>query len=147
MHCIKKCVKINWDSLIFMEHWDIKLERLSNYFVAVSQEFPPLELDQLSEKTRQKLLDIREEDIPQVQEHEIFLILDRCKKKKSSVPGDMPPRLFYGASAALAAPAARIINNIARTGEWPRQYKTEWVLPVQKTKPAYILSWCSGWQH
>jgi hypothetical protein len=113
-----------------------QLERLSDYFVAVSQEFPPLELDQLSDKTRQKLSDIREEDIPLVQEHEIFLILDRCKKKKSSVPGDMPPRLFYGASAALAAPAAKIMNNIARTGEWPRQYKTEWGVPIQKTKPA-----------
>ena len=113
-----------------------QLERLSNYFVAVSQEFPPLELDQLSDRTRQKLSDIRVEDIPKVQEHEIFLILDRCKKKKSSVPGDMPPRLFYGASAALAAPAARIMNNIARTGEWPRQYKTEWGVPIQKTKPA-----------
>ena len=80
-----------------------QLERLSNYFVAVSQEFPPLELDQLSDRTRQKLSDIRVEDIPQVQEHEIFLILDRCKKKKLSVPGDMPLRLFYGTSAAPAA--------------------------------------------
>ena len=113
-----------------------QLERLSHYFVSVSQEFPPLELDQLSERTRQKLSEIREENIPQVQEHEIFLILDKCKKKKSSVPGDMPPRLFYGASAALAAPAARIMNNIARTGEWPQQYKTEWGVPIEKTKPA-----------
>ena len=111
-----------------------QLERLSAYFVSVSQEFPPLELGQLSERTRQKLSEIRQEDIPQVQEHEIFLILDRCKKKKSSVPGDMPPRLFYGASAALAAPAARIMNNIARTGEWPQQYKTEWGVPIEKTK-------------
>ena len=51
-----------------------QLEWLSKYFVAVSQEFPPLELDQLSDRTHQKWLDIREEDIPQGQEHEVFLI-------------------------------------------------------------------------
>jgi hypothetical protein len=48
----------------------------------------------------------------------------------------MPPRLFYEASAGLAEPAARIMNNIAQTGEWPSQYKTEWGVPIQKTKPA-----------
>ena len=113
-----------------------QLERLSDYFVAVSQEFPPLEMEQLSAETRQKLADIRPEDIPTVQEYEIFQILDKSKKKKSSVPGDMPPRLFYEASAALAAPAARIMNNIAQTGEWPQQYKTEWGVPIEKTSPA-----------
>ena len=30
--------------------------------------------------------------------------------------GDMPPRLFYGSSAGLAAPAASIMNSIAQTG-------------------------------
>ena len=96
-----------------------QLERFSDYFVAVSQEFPPLELSQLSEKTLQKLANIRQDDIPIVQEYEIFQILDKCKKKKSAVPGDMPPQLFYAASAGLAEPAARIMNNITQTAEWP----------------------------
>ena len=113
-----------------------QLARIADYFVAVSQEFPPLQHDQLSAITRQKLADIRPEHIPTVQEYEIFQILDNSKKKKSTVPGDMPPRLFYEASAALAAPAARILNNIAQTGEWPEQYKTEWGVPLEKTKPA-----------
>ena len=59
-----------------------QLERFSDYFVAVSQEFPPLQLEQLSAETRQKLADIRPEDIPTVQEYEIFQILDKSKKKK-----------------------------------------------------------------
>ena len=108
---------------------DQQLERLTKYFVSVSQEFPPLEISQLSEYTRSKLANICQEDIPKVQDYEIFSILDNCKKKKSSVPGDIPPRLFYEASAGLAEPAARIMNNIAQTGEWPSQYKTEWGLP------------------
>ena len=113
-----------------------QLERLTDYFVSVSQEFPPLEIEQLSDYTRQKLSDICIEDIPVVEDYEIFNILDNCTKKKSAVPGDIPPRLFYGASAALAAPAARIMNNIARTGEWPTQYKTEWGVPLEKISPA-----------
>ena len=64
-----------------------QLERFSDYFVAVSQEFTPLQPEQLSAETRQKLADIRPEDIPTVQEYEIFQILDKSKKKKSSVPG------------------------------------------------------------
>ena len=71
-----------------------QLERLTNYFVSVSQEFPPLHPEQLSDYTRQKLLDIRPQDIPTIEDYEIFNILDKCTKKKSSVPGDIPPRLF-----------------------------------------------------
>ena len=115
---------------------DQQLERLTKYFVSVSQEFPPLQMEQLSEYTRQKLANICEDNIPKLEEYQIFSILDNCKKKKSSVPGDMPPRLFYEASAGLATPAARIMNNMLRTGDWPSQYKTEWGVPIQKTKPA-----------
>ena len=82
------------------------------------------------------MANIKQEEIPVVEDYEIFQILDRCKKKKSSVPGDMPPQLFYAASAGLAEPSVRIINNIAQTGEWPTQYKIEWGVPLEKTKPA-----------
>ena len=42
------------------------------------------------------------------------------------------PKLFYEASAGLAKPAAQIMNNIAKTGTWPKQYQTEWGVPIQK---------------
>ena len=48
----------------------------------------------------------------------------------------MPPRLFYASSAGLAAPAASIRNRIAQTGEWPKQYQTEWGVPLEKIKGA-----------
>ena len=113
-----------------------QLCRFSEYFIAVSQEFPALELDQLSAATRKKLSEIRQEEIPQIQDYQIFNILDKSKKKNSMVPGDLPPRLFYGASAGLAAPAASIMNRIAQTGEWPKQYQTEWGVPLEKIKGA-----------
>ena len=113
-----------------------QIERISDFFIAVSQEFPPLTMDQLSPVTLQKLKDIQMSDIPNVEEYEIYQILKTAKKRKSSVPGDMPPELFYEASAGLARPAAKIMNNIAKTGEWPKQFQTEWGVPVQKVSNA-----------
>ena len=115
---------------------DEQLERFSEYFVSVSQEFPPLELSQLSEETNKKLSEICQEEIPILQDYEIFRILDKSKRKKSTVPGDMPPRLFYDASAGLATPAAKIMNQIAQTGLWPSQYQVEYAMPLEKVKPA-----------
>ena len=51
-----------------------QIQRLTDHFVSVSQEFPPLQISQLSEKTRRKLEGIRPDEIPIVQEHEIFQI-------------------------------------------------------------------------
>ena len=113
-----------------------QIERFSDFFVAVSQEFPPLELSQLSNSTRQKISNIRPQDIPVVEEHEIYQILSKTKRKKSSVPGDIPPSLFYESSAGLAKPAARIMNRIAQTGFWPEQFSIEWGVPLEKSKPA-----------
>ena len=113
-----------------------QIERISDFFIAVSQEFPPLSLEQLSPETLQKLDDIQPSEIPIVEEYEIFQILEKAKKRKSSVPGDMPPQLFYNASAGLAKPAALIMNSISRTGTWPKQYQTEWGVPIQKVPNA-----------
>ena len=113
-----------------------QLERFSAHFVAVSQEYPPLELSELSDRTRRLLSEIQREEIPFVQDYEIFDIIDKSKKKKCTVPGDMPSRLFYEASAGLAAPAAKIMNQIAQSGSWPSQFQIEYSLPIQKSKPA-----------
>lgn len=111
-----------------------QLERISDYFVSISQEFPKLEIDQLSTQTRQKIDNIKQEDIPVIQVYEMYEILKSCRKKKSSVPGDLPPRLFNedDVKLGLAEPAARIANNVAMTGEWPDQFKTEWGVVLQK---------------
>ena len=113
-----------------------QIERISDFFIAVSQEFPPLQVEQLSFETQQKVANVDISEIPVVEEYEIFQILDKAKKKKSSVPGDMPPKLFYEASAGLAKPAALIMNNIAKTGKWPKQFQTEWGVPLQKVPNA-----------
>ena len=62
--------------------------------------------------------------IPKVKEYEIHEIIQESRRKKTTVPDDMPPRLFYKASVGLAAPAAQIMNKIAQTGHWPERLKT-----------------------
>ena len=58
------------------------------------------------------------------------------KNKKSSVPGDLPPRIFNNDDVkfALAEPTAKIMNNVAKWGIWPNQYKTEWGVVLAKEK-------------
>ena len=57
-----------------------QLKRITDYIVAFSQKSPPpLQHNQLKKKTK-KLADIRPEDIPEVQEHEIFQIVDKSKR-------------------------------------------------------------------
>ena len=60
--------------------------------------------------------------------------LKSCSRKKSSVPGDLPPRIFNEDDVRLgiAEPVRMIINSVAQTGEWPEQYKIEWGVPLQK---------------
>ena len=64
----------------------------------------------------------------------MYRFLKTCRKKKSSVPGDLPPSLFNedDIRVGLADPVSKIINNMAQTGEWPDQYKVEWGVPLQK---------------
>ena len=65
-----------------------------------------------------------------------------CSNKKSSVPGDLPPRLFNedDVRLALSEPATKIMNMIAKSGEWPDQFKIEWGTPLQKENNADIES-------
>ena len=46
----------------------------------------------------------------------------------------LPPRLFNedDVRLGLAELVSKIINNVARTGQWPEQYKIEWGVPLQK---------------
>ena len=108
-----------------------QIEIFSNYFLSVSQEFPTLQLDQLSELSQQKLDNVKQEDIPTVEEHEMYEILKQSKSKKSCVPGDRTPRLVHDTSMHVF-PAAKIMNRIARTGTWPEHYQTEWGRPIEE---------------
>ena len=55
-----------------------------------------------------------------------------AKKTSSGVPNDLPKLITQEFGPELAVPISRIITNIARTGEWPSQWKLEYVTPIGK---------------
>ena len=55
-----------------------------------------------------------------------------AKKPKSGVPNDLPRIITQEFAPELATPVGKIVNKIAETGEWPRQWKLEYVVPISK---------------
>ena len=101
-----------------------------------ADEFPELNVNDLSPDVKRMLNEIKPDEIPKIESNEMYKILKSCKNKKSSVPGDLPPRIYNNddTKLALAEPAAAIMNNIAKYGEWPDQFKTEWGVVLRKEK-------------
>ena len=104
-----------------------QLERISNYFASIANEFPKLKEEDLSEEVKHKLNNIEHNEIPSISSQYVYDIMRQIKKKKSSVPGDIPPRLFNNDDVrlSLAEPGAMLANSVAKSGQWPRQFKTE----------------------
>ena len=76
---------------------------------------------------------------PQVDEHEVYLRLNKVKKTKSTLPIDIPDKLRLECSAHLAAPLSNIINDSLNQSVYPALWKHEWVTPAPKiTNPQDI---------
>ena len=61
--------------------------------------------------------------------------IQKAKNTKKGVPGDLPIKLAKEFGPKLAIPAARIFNNIVKTGVWPSRWKEERGIPLNKVKP------------
>ena len=71
------------------------VERIANHFSKISQEFPPISKDNLSERVEVKLgLKVDETIIPKLDEMNVFDKINKAKKPKSGVPGDLPSTLI-----------------------------------------------------
>ena len=109
-------------------------ERIASHFSAISQEFPPLDVGNLPKFVQTKLKDGG--DPPEIYEHETFAKIRAAKKPRSGVPNDLPKPIVQEFSPELTKPINSIISNIAKTGEWPIQWKLEYVTPIgKKTLP------------
>ena len=69
---------------------------------------------------------------PVIDEYETYQKIKSAKKPKSGVPGDLPRVLVQEFGPELATPVHCIIDNIVHSGEWPEQWKQEWVTPIGK---------------
>ena len=80
----------------------------------------------------QQKLDSQSSLPPIIDSHDAYQKIKAAKKPKSGVPGDLPRVIVQEFAPELAAPVYSIINNITQSGEWPTQWKQEWVTPIGK---------------
>ena len=71
-------------------------------------------------------------EVPEISDYEMYRAIRKSKKPRSQVPGDLPRRLIQEFGPELAAPATAILRNIVKTGQWPKQWKVEYGIPLQK---------------
>ena len=69
---------------------------------------------------------------PQVSEYEVYKKISAAKKSTAGVPSDLPKLLTKEFAVELAKPVRTIINSIASSGEWPDQWKLEYITPLAK---------------
>ena len=109
------------------------IERIADHFAKISQEFPPLSITLLPDSVKEKVYEaISAPELPEILDYQMYSAIRKAKKPRSQVPGDLPRRIIQEFGPELAAPAAKILRNIVQTGQWPRQWRTEYGVPLKK---------------
>ena len=111
-------------------------EALADHFSAISQEFNPIDVSKfppniIDELERGKM----DENIPTLEEHEVFKKLKGAKKPHSKVTGDLKRLLVKECSVELVPPVTMIYNRITETKEFPRPWVLEQQTPIPKVHP------------
>ena len=105
-------------------------EKIAEHFSAISQEFPPLDTETLPARVKSKLKCA--DSPPVITDYEAYRKIRFAKKPRSGVPNDLPKMITQEFAPELSVPVSRIINSIAKTAEWPSQWKLEHVVPIGK---------------
>ena len=110
-------------------------ENIANYFSRVSQEYPPLNLDNLPPNVKEYLGNPETNKAPVLSFNHVYKKLLKAKKPNSVVPGDLPKRLTQRFPSELALPVTIIFNKISESQVFPEQWKIENQLPIPKVNP------------
>ena len=110
-------------------------EAIAQSFASVSQEYTPLERDQLPSF----LPAGRPEEVNVFQ---VMHMIRTLGKTKSTLPIDIPDRLRIKCAVNLSEPLADIINSCLREGTYPVMWRREWCTPVPKPKDGGELKTC-----
>ena len=105
-------------------------ERIACHFAAISQEFPPLNTNSLPERVQKQLN--TDKVPPLISDYDVYCKILSAKKPKSGVPGDIPRDITKEFAPELSAPVSIIIQNIVQSGEWPDQWKMEYISAIGK---------------
>ena len=111
-------------------------EEIAKHFSQISQEFTPINTELFPSRVKEKIM---KHDVfktaPILEEYEVYNKLKNKKIKNSVVPGDIPPKLKREFLPEFSFPVTNIFNSITKTGDYPRQWVTEYVTPIPKVIP------------
>lgn len=109
-------------------------EQIAKYFSSISQEYPPLEPNNLPPRVKTKMFapNVMDE-APVFKESEVEQQFRKRKSKKCTVRGDFQPRVKKEYGQDISRAATNIFNSISSTGEYPRQWVREYISPIPKT--------------
>ena len=111
-------------------------EAIAAHFSAISQEYPALKIDMLPERVQRILCQPNGTQICNlIEPHEVCLNMKTAKKTKSTVPGDIPPKILKEFLPELAGPVSSIMNSISETGKYPKNWKKEYTTAIPKEIP------------
>ena len=102
-------------------------EQIAEYFSKISQEYSPLDRDKLPDY-------LPAQEIFQVDKTDVAERLYKLKCRKSTQPIDLPSQLRKQFPCELSKPLANIINSCLLSYHYPRPWKHEWVVPVEKVR-------------
>ena len=104
-------------------------QKLGEHFSTIPNEYDQLKYEDI------KIPPINQQDIPQFQPVQIWMILTQLKTNKSTIQGDIPAIIFKKFAAYLAEPLSHVYNSSLMLGEYPNIYKSEICTPVPKKYP------------
>ena len=110
-------------------------EILADHFAIISQEYDPVNIERFPPRLKVKLLNPDLQNIPKLEEYEVFRRLRRSKKPNSVVPGDLPKKIIQEFSCEISAPVTVIYNSILSYLEYPRQWVVEQQIVLPKVSP------------
>jgi hypothetical protein len=107
-------------------------QKILDFFSSISQEFPLLNEDFLADRVK-LVLNMHYDTIPVIEDWQISKAIQKTKKPKSGVPGDLPKKIVQEFPVKLAAPVAKIFRRVLATNQWSRDWARELGIALKKT--------------
>ena len=108
-------------------------EKLSIYFCKISQEYEPINRNNLPERVQLRLSE--ECVIPQISQDELLPILTRMRKTSSTVEGDIPANIKNEFLDLLCPAFTHLVNNCLKNTVFPECFKLETCIVIPKISP------------
>ena len=108
-------------------------EKLSIYFCKISQEYEPINRNNLPERVQLRLSE--ECVIPQISQDELLPILTRMRKTSSTVEEDIPANIKNEFLDILCPAFTHLVNNCLKNTVFPECFKLETCIVIPKISP------------